>query len=53
MNLSFPLLIRNKADANSPVRPELAICGGPLGIGMESKSELCQDFPSSLKFRDF
>lgn len=49
VNRSFHLLIRNKADANSPVRRELAICGGPLGIGMESKPELCQDFQSYLK----
>ena len=37
-DLSFLLLITNKADADSPVRPELAICGDPSGMGMESKA---------------
>lgn len=35
-DLSFPLLIRKKADTNSPVRLELATYGGPVGMGVES-----------------
>lgn len=43
-DLSFSLLIWNKADAKSPVRPELAPCGGHLGMGMESKAWILSGF---------
>lgn len=37
-DLAFTWLIRSKANANSLVRPQLSICGGPLG--MESKASV-------------